>query len=137
MITLPQYVGPHAKSADWNAERQMNATRLLNACCALEAEMARGGVAFPDNPVTKNGISGVTFGGFRPRDCPQGAPDSSHKQGLGVDRYDPFGKIDAWCAAHPDRLAKHGIYIEHPEATPGWSHWTTRAPRSGNRIFRP
>ena len=24
-----------------------------------------------------------------------------------------------------------------PEATPGWSHWTTRAPGSGRRVFYP
>ena len=137
MLTLAQYVGPHASSPDWTEARQRNAEGLLKACAALEVEMARGGVSFPDNPHTKSGVSGVTFGGFRPQDCPQGAPDSSHKKGEGVDRYDPRGEIDAWCMAHLDRLAVHGIYIEHPSATPGWSHWTTRAPRSGNRAFYP
>ncbi len=137
MITLNQYVGPHSASPDWTPERQQAATKLLAACCALEVEMARGGVSFPDNPATKSGVSGVTFGGFRPQNCTQGAPNSSHKEGLAVDRYDPRGEIDVWCMAHLDRLAHHGIYIEHPSATPGWSHWTTRAPKSGNRAFYP
>jgi hypothetical protein len=137
MITLNQYVGPHSASPDWTPERQQNAAKLLAACCALEVEMARGGVAFPDNPATKSGVSGVTFGGFRPQNCSQGAPNSSHKEGMAVDRYDPRGEIDNWCMAHLDRLAHHGIYIEHSSATPGWSHWTTRAPKSGNRAFYP
>lgn len=137
MITLNQYVGPHSASPDWTPERQQAATKLLAACCALEVEMARGGVSFPDNPATKSGVSGLTFGGFRPQNCPQGAPNSSHKEGMAVDRYDPRGEIDVWCMAHLDRLAHHGIYIEHASATPGWSHWTTRAPKSGNRAFYP
>lgn len=36
-----------------------------------------------------------------------------------------------------DRLAVHGIWLEHPEATPGWSHWQSVGVRSGNRVFRP
>lgn len=137
MITLTQYVGPHRSHPDWTPAREQNATRLLAACCALEVEMARGGVGFPDNPHTKSGVSGQTFGGFRPQDCPQGAPNSNHKEGRGVDRYDPRGEIDAWCMAHQDRLAAHGIWIEHASATPGWSHWQSVAPKSGNRAYYP
>ena len=137
MITLNQYVGPHRESPDWTPAREQAATKLLASCCSLEVEMARGGVSFPDNPATKSGVSGQTFGGFRPQNCPQGAPNSSHKEGMAVDRYDPRGEIDVWCMAHLDRLAYHGLYIEHASATPGWSHWTTRAPKSGNRAFYP
>lgn len=137
MITLNQYVGPHRENPDWTPVREQNATRLLAACASLEVEMARGGVTFPDNPATHSGVSGQTLGGFRPQDCAQGSPTSSHKEGLAVDRYDPRGEIDAWCLVHLDRLAAYGIYIEHPSATPGWSHWTIRAPNSGNRAFYP
>lgn len=137
MITLNQYVGPWREHADWTPECEQEATKLLARSCALEAEMSRGGILFPDNPKTKSGVSGTQYGGFRPKDCPEGAPNSSHKKAQGIDRYDPRNEIDAWCLAHPDRLAFHGIYIEHPSATPGWSHWTTRAPPSGNRIFHP
>lgn len=137
MITLNQYVGPHRASPDWTPTREQNATKLLAASCALEEEMIADGVVFPVNPATKSGVSGQTFGGFRPQTCPQGAPNSSHKEGEGVDRFDPHEAIDDWCMAHQDRLKFHGIYIEHPSATKGWSHWTTRAPRSGNRAFYP
>lgn len=137
MITFAQYVGPHAASPDLTAERAHNATKLLAACAALEDDMLEDSVEFPDNPATGCGVSGQTFGGFRPQNCPQGAPNSSHKDGLAVDRYDPKGEIDDWCIAHQDRLALHGIYIEHPSATQNWSHWTIRKPGSGNRVFFP
>ena len=137
MITLAQYVGVHKDSPDWTPARQENAEKLLTACVALEVEMARGGVSFPDNPKTKSGVSGSTYGGFRPQNCPIGAPNSSHKEGLAVDRYDPNGAIDVWCMAHQDRLAVYGIFIEHPSATNGWSHWSAKAPRSGRRVFYP
>lgn len=137
MITLAQYVGPHYASPDWTPARRANAEDLLKRCAALEAEMVRAGVEFPDNPATGSGVSGQTFGGFRPQNCPQGAPGSSHKEGRAVDRYDPRGQIDAWVMIHQDRLEAHGLYIEHASATPGWSHWTTRAPRSGSRAFMP
>lgn len=137
MLTILQYVGPHFPSPDWTAERQANAAQLLKACATLEAEMVKAGVNFPDNPATKSGVSGNTYGGFRPQNCPQGAPKSSHKEGLAVDRYDPKGEIDRWCMKNLDRLEAHGIYIEHDSATPGWSHWTIKAPKSGNRAFYP
>lgn len=137
MITLEQYVGPHCDGADWSAVRQANAVKLLAACAALEIEIAASGVKFPNNPATGSGVSGQTFGGFRPQSCTQGAARSSHKEGLAVDRYDPVGRIDAWCMAHQSRLAAHGIYIEHPSKTESWSHWTIKAPGSGNRVFYP
>ena len=137
MITLNQYVGIHRASPDWTPTCEQNAIKLLAACCALEVEMANDGVTFPDNPRTKNGISGDAYGGFRPQNCPIGASNSAHKTGEAVDRYDHNGKIDQWCVSHQERLAFHGIYLEHPSATQGWSHWTKRAPKSGNRVFSP
>ena len=137
MITLRQYVGPHSDSVDWNAERMANAERLLAACAKLEEMILKDGINFPVNPSTQSGVSGQTMGGFRPQSCTQGAAKSSHKEGLAVDRYDPYGKIDDWCSSNLDKLVECGIYIEHPSATPGWSHWTIKAPRSGNRVFYP
>lgn len=137
MITLEQYVGSHNDSPDWTPACEARAAILLKACAALEDEMAADGVEFPDNPATGSGVSGQTFGGFRPQDCPQGASNSAHKTGEAVDRYDLTGRIDAWLMAHQGRLVAHGLYIEHPSATVHWSHWTTRAPGSGNRVFYP
>jgi hypothetical protein len=137
MITITQYVGTHASSPDWTPERQANAKKLLQQCALLELAMTDDGIEFPDNPKTGNGVSGETFGGFRPQDCPIGAPNSSHKEGMAVDRYDHSGAIDSWCVAHQTILKTYGIYIESPSATPGWSHWTIRAPGSGHQVFIP
>jgi hypothetical protein len=137
MITLAQYVGPHANSPDWTLSREANAKKLLAACARLQAIAESDGVQFPVNPKTGSGVSGNTFGGFRPQNCPQGAPRSNHKQGLGVDLYDPDNEIDAWCMENLDQLVACGIWIEHPSATNTWSHWQCVAPGSGNRVFHP
>lgn len=137
MITLNDYVGPHAKSPDWTLHRQTCATNMLAKCNSLKQEMEKDGVIFQTNPKTETNISGNTFGGFRPQSCPEGAPNSSHKEGRGIDIYDPDGKIDEWCMFHVERLKVHGIHIEHPFKTPSWSHWTDRAPPSGRQVFYP
>ena len=137
MITYEQYVGHWAQSPDLTSERKVNAVRLLYAVADLQKEMEDDNVIFLCNPKTWSQISGEVYGGFRPQDCPIGATHSSHKEGLAVDIYDPDNKIDAWCMAHEDRLKFHGIYIEHPDSTPHWSHWTIRAPSSGHTVFYP
>jgi hypothetical protein len=137
MITLQEYFGTFWNHPDATQERKANAERLLACVERLEAMALADGVEFPDNPVTGNGISGATYGGFRPQSCTQGAPNSSHKQGLAVDRYDPSNAIDDWCAANLADLETCGIYIEAPKSTPRWSHWTVRPPASGHRIFLP
>lgn len=137
MFTIDQYVGIHKNSPDWNTYRQDNAARLLTACANLQNIMEHDGVKFPINPKTGSEISGETYGGFRPQDCPIGAAHSSHKEGLAVDRFDPNGEIDGWLMRHPDILVQTGIYIESPDYTPGWSHWTILAPGSGKHVFIP
>jgi hypothetical protein len=137
VITKEQYIGVWSGSPDWTPERQGNADVLLAAVAALEAEMVTDGVVFPDNPKTGSGVSGEVYGGFRPQSCPIGAPHSNHKEGRAVDRFDPGEHIDDWCMAHQDRLKFHGIYIEHPSATPGWSHWQSVPPGSGHTVFYP
>jgi hypothetical protein len=137
MITLEQYVGPHAASPDWTPARQDNSRRLLAACAALEHEIVTAGLEFPVNPITHSGVSGEVFGGFRPQSCPIGKEHSNHKEGLAVDRYDPDNRIDTWCMAHQDRLKANGIFIEHPSATQHWSHWQCVPPGSGHTVFYP
>jgi len=140
MISMKDYLGSFAHSKDLTPERYANAQRLLTACNRIEMIAIKDGVVFATNPETGSGVSGETFGGFRPQDCPQGAPHSAHKDGLAVDRYDPFGKIDAWLltsAVAQKAMAEIGMYFEHPNATPGWSHWSIKAPPSGKRFFYP
>ena len=136
MITLEDYVGPHAGSEDWNQERIDNAVEWLRRVNRLiDAMVARKLCSFRINPSTGTMISGQTFGGFRPQDCPQGAPNSSHKDAKGGDLYDPKNEIDT--ALTDALLVEFDLYRESPGATTGWVHLTTRAPKSGHRSFLP
>jgi hypothetical protein len=137
MITLQQYFGKWWNHSDVTDEIQANAERLLAACEHMESLSVADGIVFLNNPATGSGVSGVTFGGFRPQDCPQGAPHSAHKEGLAVDRFDPHNEIDAWCMDHEYILTECGIYIEDPSATKGWSHWSIKPPKSGKHVFMP
>jgi len=137
MSTIREYVGSHRVSADWTPERKANAVRLLAAENALQKRMEYDGVTFHVNPRTKSTISGTFFGGFRPQDCPIGASRSAHKEAFAIDKYDPYDEIDDWLLDHEDVLEEFGIYIEHPSATHGWSHWSIKAPASGHHVFYP
>lgn len=137
MISFAEYFGEWADHKDATDDRKANAIRLLSCCHSLELLALADGVEFPINYVTGSGVSGRDYGGFRPQSCPVGAPNSAHKEALAVDRFDPKDKIDEWCMKNLDAVRACGIYIEHPSATQGWSHWTVRAPRSGKTVFMP
>lgn len=68
---------------------------------------------------------------------PGAARGSKHLNCLAVDLEDRDGTLDAWCLAHPDVLETLGLWLEHPDATPGWCHLQTQPPRSGSRVFYP
>ena len=137
MITKAAYFGPHLGSVEITEGILRNVEELLEAQAALQITAEAAGVHFPVNPKTGSLVSGATYGGWRPKLCGIGAPGSAHKQGLAVDLFDPHEEIDAWCMANQEILELHGIYLEHPEKTPGWSHWTVRKPASGQRVFFP
>lgn len=136
MISRKDYIGKYQSVCTPTIDNNIN--RLLNACNKLEALALQDGIKFPTNVKTGSNISGEGLGGLRPKGTGVGAGDgSSHCEGLGVDRFDPDGKIGQWCMKNQDKLKLCGIYIEHPSATPTWSHWTIRKPRSGRIVFYP
>jgi hypothetical protein len=137
IITVAQYVGIHANSPDWTPERASNALKLLDACARLSTKMESDGIVFQINPKTGSCVSGETYGGFRPQDCLIGAPHSAHKNGEAVDIFDHENVIDNYLIAHQQLLEDFDLYIEASSTTPGWSHWSTRRPASGHRIFFP
>lgn len=136
-ITYQEYFSKWLGSVDITEERKVNAVKLLTACDALYRLAVQDDVYFPFNSRTQSRVSGETYGGFRPQDYPIGSNRSAHKEALAVDIYDPRGDIDNWCFDHQDKLEQCGIYIEAPNKTVGWSHWTIRAPGSGKRVFMP
>ena len=138
MILHPeQYFGKWLTSKDVTLEIIDNAKYLCLAVNELIADMEGAGFVFKINSLTGTIIGGETLGGFRPQDCPIGAPKSAHKQGLAVDLFDPDNAIDTWLLAHQAELKQYGLYFEHPTATPRWSHWSIRKPKSGRRFFYP
>ncbi len=68
---------------------------------------------------------------------PGAAKSSKHLSCLAIDLEDRNGTLDAWCLANPDTLETLGLWLEHPDATPGWCHLQILPPRSGSRVFHP
>lgn len=77
--------------------------------------------------------AGQGDGGFRLVTATTGKEHSSHKEARGVDVYDPDEMLDA--VVTDAALERFGLYREDPRDTPGWAHFTTRAPASGHRTF--
>lgn len=135
MLTKTDVIGKWAGNV--TPAQEDNIEQLVATCNALIEVMEADGITFKVNPITGSIVSGETLGGFRPMDCPIGAPNSAHKQGMAVDLYDPENKIDDWLYFHAPKLEKCGLWFEHKSATPYWSHWSIRQPKSGRRFFHP
>lgn len=143
MITLEQY-----RRKPMPPAHVTSAEDLLRRRNALRAEWTLAtGKTCPIDPDTESEISGVARGdgdgGYRTPGTRTGAAGSSHRDGRGVDDYDPLNELDSWLDQFEDgqggngMLEKHGLYREHPSATPGWCHLSTKAPGSGKRTFYP
>lgn len=135
MITPDQYFGPHEQSPDATEEVRAAAQSLLTRVNALLDRAVTEDVAIETNPGTGSQVGGSGNGGFRPQDCPIGAPHSSHKLGRAVDVYDPHNALDDWLT--DEILEEFGLYREAPQSTIHWCHLTDRAPGSGHRTFNP
>jgi hypothetical protein len=87
------------------------------------------------------GLMRKVTSGWRPASVnaavPGAAKNSKHLSCLAIDLEDRNGALDAWCLVHPDVLEDLGLWLEHPDATPGWCHLQTQPPRSGSRVFYP
>jgi hypothetical protein len=133
MFTLDDYRAGNTLTK----QEEENANKLIVKCTALEKYMISHGVKFLINPKTKTIISGNGAGGYRWPKCTVGAEHSAHRECLAVDIFDPDNEIDAFLASHPMALYEYQIYIEHPDFTKSWSHWSIRVPPSGKHIFIP
>ena len=67
------------------------------------------------------------------------AKKSNHMLGLAVDIADQGGALDKWLLTEEGQqaLIEIGLWMEHPSATPGWTHVQTVPPKSGRRVFYP
>jgi len=64
-----------------------------------------------------------------------GARKSNHLRGLAIDLLDSDGAIDAFCYEDQEVLLNCGLYLEHPNSTPGWAHLQCVPPASRKRVF--
>lgn len=135
MLTSSDYFRAYADHAEITPAIEANADKLLASVNALLEECVANGWVPRVNPATGTLISGQDNGGWRPPECPIGAPASSHKRGRGIDVADGDGALDSLLT--DAMLETHGLYREHPDATAGWCHLTDRAPGSGRRTFKP
>ena len=137
MITLEQYwMGRDKQFADQlTDEIKTNAAKLLSSVESFLAEV---------NYTQKLEVSS----GWRPAAINAGvgnaAKKSLHMLGLAVDLKDDKSRT-LWklCAANPECLRKHGLFLEDEEATRGkWTNWVhldispTRSDRP-SRVFKP
>ena len=133
MISLADHVGFWKDSKDWDNRSKSNAIELLKRVNLMLDTYGN----VPINVTTNSQVSGQKYGGFRPQSCTEGAPSSAHKEGRAVDIYDPKDALDKWLTNNPEKLISFNLFREHPSATSGWCHLTTRAPNSGKRTFYP
>lgn len=138
MIRLKDYFGHKIDHPDATQERKDNAEVLLSRVNVLldYAEM-QGVYEVVNNPYTDTQISGTRNGsgdgGFRLQTSTTGAPKSSHKEGMGVDIYDPGNRLDKWLT--DEILEEFDLYREHPDYTRTWCHLQTRP--VAKRTFKP
>jgi hypothetical protein len=140
MISVEEYFGGKGKHQDCTAQRRANAVQLLSRVNTLLARaFDEGAYEWEVDPDTGTNISGSRGGsgdgGFRLSTATTGRLGSSHKEGQGVDIYDPDDHLDEWIT--DEILEQSGLYREHPDHTRGWVHLQTRAPGSGRRTFLP
>lgn len=137
-ITVEQYFGKYIDHPDATPERKALAAMLLEIVNeALAAYEADGGV-LRVNPHTGCYIGGDGNGGFRPHECPIGAPGSQHKKSGAIDIYDPKRELAAWSVANESILRHLGIVgMEDPRWTPTWAHWQDVEVASGHFVFIP
>ena len=86
-------------------------------------------------------LAGMVSSGWRPHAInaalPNASPRSKHLSCQAIDLDDASGALDAWCMGNLAVLEAIGLWLEHPDATPGWCHLQVVPPRSGRRVFMP
>ncbi len=135
LVSVQDLLGPWKSHKDVTPAVLTNLAALALCIDKLLMKAREAGIRLKVNKSTGTLIAGKRYGGFRPQDCPEGAPGSAHKVGKAGDIYDPDNVLDAWCT--DEILTECNLYREHPDKTDGWTHLTIRAPGSKKRTFWP
>lgn len=62
---------------------------------------------------------------------------SRHLIGAAVDIADSKKELQKWCLENVKLLEEIGLWMEHFDHTPTWTHFQIKSPRSGARFFKP
>jgi hypothetical protein len=143
MISLQQYFGGRREThpLECSPGIEANAARTITIANDLLLILEQFGVPVLANPGGDFAGSKLNSG-WRPPSLnactPHASATSLHMTGEALDLHDPAGQIDAWLMNPQGQhtLERLGLWLEHPDSTPGWCHVQTRPPRSGNRVFR-
>lgn len=112
-----------------------NAASLLNLVNQLLERFPEQLAIHPNGTHVSSGWRPPSVNGA----TPGAAPNSKHMTGYAVDIYDPEQELDTWLMSVEGQaaLTEIGLWIEHPSATPTWSHIQSVPPKSKNRVFYP
>lgn len=125
MITRENFMMGRDAQYPTSEALEVNAARLLYRVNRLLAKF---------NVMYRASISS----GYRPGKYNDGyAPSSAHLTCEAVDVADQAQTLARWILKDPKVLTEFDLYIEDPAHTKTWVHFSTRAPKSGNRIFIP
>jgi hypothetical protein len=87
------------------------------------------------------GFVGIVNSGWRPHAINatilHASARSKHLTCQAIDLSDLGDALDTWCLHNLCVLEDLGLWLEHPDATPGWCHVQIVPPRSGRRVFMP
>jgi hypothetical protein len=127
-ITLADYF----MGRDWSHANELN--RELRANAGLT-------VARANALLECAGFAGTVSSGWRPHAIntaiPTASARSKHLTCQAIDLGDGDDALDSWCVHNLRVLKELGLWLEHPDATPGWCHVQIVPPRSGRRVFMP
>lgn len=131
-LTLTRYYTSDGKYPGRETSDELDLVARVNAGKLIEAV---------NGLLTDLGIKNVTItSGFRTvaaNVAAGGSKNSAHCLCLAIDLADPDHDIYRTCRVNVPLLEKWGIYLEHEDATPTWTHMTIRRPGSGARFFHP
>ena len=121
--------------SEFNAGILANAEELLRRVNLLLSDLSQLDSRLLDRPF-------LVSSGWRPaslnKSVTGAAPRSHHISGKAIDFVDTDNSIDAIISTHYQLLPVHGLWLEHPDHTPGWCHLDMglRSARE-KQIFKP
>lgn len=139
MITVDEYMMGRDEShrLEFSPDIRRNALVTIDLANRLLVLAKGAGV-----PIKPRADGTMTNSGWRPPSLNANTAGASatslHMTGQAIDLHDPDGKLARWCMDGSHKaLSDLGLWLEHPDFTPGWCHVQTKPPGSGNRVFRP